>query len=78
MPDLDERLARCFRAVFPGLDEKTISTVHIEQVPEWDSLASVTLARVLEEEFGMPIDLLDFADLRGFQDVRQYIATRSA
>jgi acyl carrier protein len=78
MPDLDERLVRCFRAVFPKLDEKSIPTIRSEQVSEWDSMASVTLVRVLEEEFGIPIDLFDLEDLRGFQDVRGYIEDRSA
>lgn len=74
MPDLDARLTRCFRAVFPAVDEGAIPSMQMGKTAAWDSMASVMLLRVIEEEFGASIDLFDLDDLRSFEDLRQYLA----
>jgi len=78
MPDLDTRLTRCFRAVFPALTDEAIPRAQRDGVAAWDSLASVMLVRVIEEEFGVTIDFLDLEDLQGFQAMRQYLLAHAA
>jgi acyl carrier protein len=73
MSDPDQRLIQCFAAVFPSLPEERIQNVSIENVAEWDSLATVTLAAVLGQEFGANIDVFDLPELRSFDDVRDYL-----
>jgi acyl carrier protein len=72
-----ERLSRCFSAVFPRLSAENISAADVENLEEWDSLASVTLAAVMEEEFGIVIDPLDISELNSFSAVQQYLASHS-
>ena len=38
-----DRLVRCFAAVFPNVPAELIPLASVDNVPEWDSLASVTL-----------------------------------
>jgi acyl carrier protein len=76
MPDPNERLVRCFASVFPTLAPDQIVLASVESVPEWDSLASVTLIAVLEQEFGMQIDIADLPELNSFAAVQKYLSKR--
>lgn len=53
---LDSRLAACFRAVFSDLNEDRVRDASTDTLASWDSLASLTLASVIEEEFGIWLD----------------------
>jgi len=77
MSDLEPRLVRCFAAVFPGLDRAAITAAKRGNVRGWDSLASITLVRVIEEEFGVSIKLLDLDGLNGFQEFLKYLAAHA-
>jgi acyl carrier protein len=66
-------LQRCFAAVFPELPPEEISSASVDNVPAWDSLASLTLVAVLEDEFGVEISELDLPGLTSFVAVREYL-----
>ncbi len=66
MPEQREKLARCFSAVFPALSPQEIAGASPETVEAWDSLASLALLQVIEEEFGVRIDPFELADLAAF------------
>jgi acyl carrier protein len=76
MSGLDERLYRCFDVIFEGLSSDQIRAASIETLPSWDSLASVTLVAVIEQEFNVQIDPLDLPELTSFSAVKIYISTR--
>jgi acyl carrier protein len=73
MPELDDRLTRCFASVFPALSPQEISNASVESVPGWHSLAAVTLVAVLEQEFDTQIDLMELPDLTSYEAVRNYL-----
>lgn len=75
MPEVEARLVRCYQAVFPALDDGAVRTAAPALVPAWDSLATVTLLRLVEEEFAVPVDLLDL-DEPDFNSVLAYISER--
>ena len=56
----------CFRVVFPDLPEAEIPSASQETVAAWDSVAAITLLNVVEEEFGVEMDLDELADLDSF------------
>ena len=74
MAEVNDRLARCFASVFPVATPEEIRTVQIESMPGWDSLVGVSLVTVIDEEFGMQIDLPDLMDLGSFDAIRQYLS----
>jgi acyl carrier protein len=53
---LTERVRECFRTVFPDLPEDQIEAAVRSELPEWDSIASLELLTVIEEEFGVQLD----------------------
>jgi acyl carrier protein len=77
MAELDDRLTRCFASVFPALPAAEIPGASIESVPDWDSLAGVTLVAVLEQEFNTEIDIMALPELTSYTAVRNYLASQS-
>jgi acyl carrier protein len=68
---------RCFETVFPELTESEILNSSQESVKAWDSVAAITLANVIEDEFHMEMDLDDIADLTTFGRVLKYVESKS-
>ena len=73
MSEQEDRLVRCFASVFPALAPEEIRTASAESVAAWDSLATVTLVAVIQQEFGVEIDLLDLPELTSFEALRTYL-----
>jgi len=78
MSERENRLIRCFSSVFPGLPLEKIQSASIESLDAWDSLASVTLAAVVQQTFGVQIDLLDLPELNSFEAFRAYLDQHDA
>jgi len=76
MTDLRHRLIACFSAVFPALSQEEIRLATVQSVANWDSLASVTLIAVIEEEFGVQISPDDLEQFVSFQLIFDYLADR--
>lgn len=73
MIDTPSRLLGCFRAVFPHLSEAEIPSASMESVEGWDSLASVNLIGVVEEEFDMQVPPEDLEQFVSFKQVLDYL-----
>jgi len=71
--ELGDRLVRCFSSVFPALTQEEIRAVKVATLIDADSLASVTLLSVIDEEFGVQMDLEGLLELDNFQKVEQYL-----
>ena len=68
-----DRLRECFIEVFPDLPDDQIQTASRAEMSEWDSLATLTLLAVIEEEFGLQLDDEAIAKLTSFSAVREVI-----
>jgi len=53
------RLVKCFATVFPDLNEEQTLHASAAGLTQWDSLATLNLMALIEEEFGLHIDLDD-------------------
>jgi acyl carrier protein len=51
MTDTRRRLTACFTAVFSTLGEPDVVRASVGAVQGWDSLATINLITVIEEEF---------------------------
>ena len=69
MNEMRERLARCIQAVFPNLTVSEAEQADTDNVGDWDSVATVTLAAVIEEEFGVNFNAEEMEKLTSFQDI---------
>ena len=55
MTEIENRLMECFTAAFPDIPVDEIRSLQAKDSDLWDSLATVTLAGLVEEEFDMDI-----------------------
>jgi acyl carrier protein len=76
MDDVKPKLIECFQIVFPDIKEKDIPAASQETVAEWDSVAAITLVNVVEEQFGIEMDLDHVAELDSFEKVLTYLQQR--
>jgi len=73
MSEHDQRLIQCFSAVFPGLAPDEIRTLGAESSGVWDSLSTVTLASLVQEEFSVDIDPEILSQLDSFDAFQTYL-----
>jgi acyl carrier protein len=71
MDETRQRLAKCFRTVFPNL--RTPETATQDGMTEWDSIAAITLINVIDEEFNIQIDYDEVAELTSFDRILEYL-----
>jgi acyl carrier protein len=76
--ELQARLMKCFRAVFPTLSDDEIAHARPDTVPGWDSVAGVTLFAAIEEEIGIEIDVQDLVDLCSFEEILAYLRRKNS
>jgi acyl carrier protein len=74
--DPKTRLVRCFRAVFPSLSETAASEARMDALAEWDSIATVTLLNVVEEEFGVEFAPEDLERLTSFDSLLERLQAK--
>jgi acyl carrier protein len=73
MSDTQDRLIRCFSGVFPDLAAEQIPRASMATVGAWDSLATVMLLSVVEEEFKVDVRPDDLPDLTSFDLILDYL-----
>ena len=76
MPETRARLAKCFLAVFPGLKEEEVYAASPATVSDWDSVASLTLLTVIEEEFGVQVDVAELLEALSYDHLSVYLKKR--
>jgi acyl carrier protein len=76
MDAVRSRLTRCFSSVFPTLPGGTLANANTTNTAEWDSVASVTLFALVEEEFGTELDVNALGELTSFDSILDYLQMR--
>jgi acyl carrier protein len=71
--DVASRLVRCFTLAFPDLGREDIPRAAVTRLRAWDSMATVTLVALIEEEFGVSVDPDDVEDFVSFEFIRDYL-----
>ena len=78
MTDTRRRLTACFTAVFSTLEEPDVARASVGAVQGWDSLATITLITVIEEEFRIQVHPQDIEQFTSFEQALRYVETHSA
>jgi len=76
MDNIEARLIRSFAVIFPELEEAHIREASMDNVASWDSVATVTLINVVEEEFGIRIPLEEVEHISSFPQFLSYLQSR--
>lgn len=76
MDSIQQRLENCFTAVFPALDKARIIRANMASVEGWDSVATVTLMAVIQEEFGIEFDADELDLLVSFDSILNVLKSK--
>jgi hypothetical protein len=69
MDEIKSRLTRCFLAVFPELNEAGAPRATPASVKSWDSLATLNLLTVIDEEFNVNLDFVELMEDLSFERI---------
>jgi acyl carrier protein len=72
----EQRLVECIAAVFPELSRAELARAGSASMPNWDSLAMVTLVSLVEEEFGISFPPDDYAYAASYALLLDYLRSR--
>jgi len=73
MSEHDDRLVRCFASVFPMMNEEEIRASNVVPLFDLDSLAGVTLVTLIDQEFGINVELSGLLELGSFEAISQFV-----
>jgi acyl carrier protein len=77
MNDIKERLEKCFLLALPDLPTEEIVRASKSSVAEWDSLATVNILSLIEEEFHLQIPDADLENFISFELILDYLRSTS-
>ena len=78
MDDLETRLIECCQAVLPKLSVAEIREARLDSTPGWDSLNTINLLAVVEEEFGVTVGPDEIPQLTSFAGILALLRERVA
>lgn len=78
MGEVQDRLVRCFLEIFPDLSEGEVLSASSATLQDWDSVTSVTLLAVIEEEFDRSIHVDDLSEFNSFQQFLDHVNAMGA
>jgi acyl carrier protein len=76
MAETTARLLRSFAAVFPELSEAQLAEASLGSLEAWDSVATITLLSLVEEEFGVSFEPEDLGRLTSFAKILDHLETK--
>ena len=71
--DLETRVKKCFKAVFPELSDDEVTRASTASVGSWDSVGSLSLLALLEEELQVSIPTEMMGELASYELVLDYV-----
>lgn len=77
MDQIEEKLISCFSAVMPELSPDEIPRASAIAASNWDSVTIVSLVAVIEDEFGISIEIDDLSEFDSFQGILRYLKSAS-
>jgi acyl carrier protein len=76
MNDMDKKLIECLQTVFPGVPDAALRQASVQTLAQWDSLATVTIVALVEEQFGIEVDPDDLTRFDSFDHIAAFLESR--
>ena len=73
MTVIESKLVECMKTVFPAVSEEKLADASIENLEQWDSLSTVTIAALIEESFEIEIAPENLVKLTSFQNIASFL-----
>lgn len=73
MSDLEKNVKKCFLETFNIDESLIIDSLQYASIPQWDSVAHMSLIVNLEDEFDIMIDTDDVIDINSFSKAKEIV-----
>ncbi|MGC4119242.1 MAG: acyl carrier protein [Myxococcales bacterium] len=73
---LEDRLASRLALALPDVPPEAIPSASSSTVPTWDSLATVNIVSMIEEEFALQVPLADLEHFVSYEKILAYLKSR--
>lgn len=73
LDNINARLVTCFQSVFPDLPANEVPESTQATVLAWDSVATITLINVIDDEFQVQLDYEHLAEFDSFAAIRGFL-----
>ncbi|MBS1033359.1 acyl carrier protein [Gluconobacter cerinus] len=73
---IHRRLVRVFNTIFPGTPVEQVSQATMENTEGWDSLNTLSLFTLAEEEFGIQLGLDLMAEVKTFSQLEALVSQK--
>lgn len=77
MTNIPSRVSQCFLNVFPDLAAAAVPQASQANLPQWDSMAHVTLLSAISEEFQIELDDEAFESLTSYPAVVAFVESQA-
>ncbi|HEY1792330.1 MAG TPA: acyl carrier protein [Opitutaceae bacterium] len=77
MNTLQGRLEDCFALALPGVHREQARSASMETVAAWDSLATINILALVEEEFRIKVPDEDLVNFKSFGLIAAYLGKRA-
>lgn len=78
MTNIPDRISQCFASVFPDLPATGLERASQASLPQWDSMAHVTLLSAISEEFQIELDDDSFVSLTSYLLIADFVESQIA
>jgi acyl carrier protein len=72
--EMRQRLAGCFTTAFPDLDPAKVEAASMENVATWDSMYTLNIVALVEEEFDIMIGIDEIGGLASFKAFEECVS----
>jgi len=74
--DTADKLQQCFALVFPDLADEELASASLASVGSWDSIATINLVTVIEEEFGIQLETEELEEMASFGTILDLLESK--
>jgi acyl carrier protein len=76
--NINTKVSQCFLSVFPDLTSDDLPRASQASLPQWDSVAHVTLLSAIAEEFQLELDDESFESLTSYLLIVDFVESQVA
>jgi len=77
MNDTRQRLEKCFALALPNVPREQVASASVNSAAGWDSLATINILALVEEEFGIKVPDDDLENFVSFELIADYLQSKT-
>jgi len=73
---MEQKLKTVMADVFEISSDKIDGSTTMDGIEEWDSLRHIELLTIIEEKFGITLEMEEMIEMTAFEDIKRILSTK--